>query len=246
MGKIKKRIFVLLLTVVLVVGVAIAGIGYYCQSLQSDNESREEIALEDGQYLKYARIDSISGNELTYTVMEEQTAGSDQAQNPQKKQSGLRSENPQGDRTGQRSENPQGDQTGQRSENPQGNQAGQRSENPQGDQTGQRSENPQGNRTGQRSENPQGDQTGQRSENPQGDQTGQKPENQQKSQQESAVTYAETTETGQLLIPVGTEVITKLGTSTTFSRLSNGDIIGMVLQKDGSGNEVVMKIKIVG
>lgn len=207
MGKIKKRIFVLLLTVVLVVGVAIAGIGYYCQSLQSDNESREEIALEDGQYLKYARIDSISGNELTYTVMEEQTAGSDQAQNPQKKQSG------------------------------------QRSEKSQGDQAGQRSENPQGDRTGQRSENPQGDRTGQRSENPQGDQTGQKPENQQ---QESAVTYAETTETGQLLIPVGTEVITKLGTSTTFSRLSNGDIIGMVLQKDGSGNEVVMKIKIVG
>lgn len=195
MGKIKKRIFALLLTVVLVVGVAIAGIGYYRQSLQSDNESREEIALEDGQYLKYARIDSISGNELTYTVMEEQTAGSDQAQNPQKKQSGQRSEKSQGDQAGQRSENPQGDRTGQRSENPQG------------------------------------------------DQTGQKPENQQ---QESAVTYAETTETGQLLIPVGTEVITKLGTSTTFSRLSNGDIIGMVLQKDGSGNEVVMKIKIVG
>ena len=217
MGKNKKRNFFIILTVVLVLAVVIVGISYNRQRQQSDNESKEEIVLEDGQYLRYARIDSISGNELSYTVMKEQTDDSALTQNPQRKQSGQRSENPQGEQTDQRPEFPQGENS-------------QRPEFPQGEDS-------------QRPERSQGGQMSQKSEMPQGEQ---KSENSQKSQQESAVTYAETTETGQLLIPVGTEVITKLGTSTTFSRLSNGDIISMVLQKDGSGNEVVMKIKIVG
>lgn len=57
--------------------------------------------------------------------------------------------------------------------------------------------------------------------------------------------YTETDETGQMQIPVGTEVETKLGTITTFSRLSNGDIIRMLLQKDDTGNKVLMKIRIM-
>ena len=51
--------------------------------------------------------------------------------------------------------------------------------------------------------------------------------------------------TGQIQIPVGTEVETKLGTVTTFSRLSNGDIIKMLLQKDDTGSNELMKIWIV-
>ena len=232
MGKIKKRIFFIILTVVLVLAVAIVGIGYNGQKQQSDKESREEIVLEDGQYLRYARIDSIAGNELNYTVMEEQTADSDLAQNPQRKQSCQRSENPQGEQTGQRPEFPQGEDS-------------QRPEFPQGEDS-QRPEMPQGDQTSQRPEMPQGDQTSQRTEMPQGEQTESMPQNAQKSQEERSVSYVATTKTGQLQIPVGTEVITKLGTSTTFSRLSNGDVISMVLQKDDRGNEVVMKIRIVG
>jgi hypothetical protein len=64
--------------------------------------------------------------------------------------------------------------------------------------------------------------------------------------QSSMVTiYTETDTTGQIQIPVGTEVETKLGTITTFSRLSNGDIIKMLLQKNDAGNKALMKIWIV-
>ena len=38
------------------------------------------------------------------------------------------------------------------------------------------------------------------------------------------------------LIPVGTEVVTKLGTTTTFARLSSGDTIQMLMQKDETEN----------
>ncbi len=59
------------------------------------------------------------------------------------------------------------------------------------------------------------------------------------------MTYDETEATGQMQIPVGTEVETKLGTVTTFSRLSNGDIIKMLLQKDDTGNMTLVKIWIM-
>ena len=63
--------------------------------------------------------------------------------------------------------------------------------------------------------------------------------------QAAVMTYSETDVTGQMQIPVGTEVETKLGTITTFSRLSNGDIIKMLLQKDDTGSNELMKIWIV-
>lgn len=63
--------------------------------------------------------------------------------------------------------------------------------------------------------------------------------------QAAVMTYSETDVTGQIQIPVGTEVETKLGTITTFSRLSNGDIIKMLLQKDDTGSNELMKIWIV-
>ena len=64
-------------------------------------------------------------------------------------------------------------------------------------------------------------------------------------QKDIIMTYIETDATGQMQIPVGTEVETKLGTITTFSRLSSGDIIKMLLQRDNNGNKTLMKIWIV-
>ena len=39
------------------------------------------------------------------------------------------------------------------------------------------------------------------------------------------------------MIPVGTDVVTKLGTTTTFSRLANGDNIRLLTKTDDEGNE---------
>ncbi len=46
-------------------------------------------------------------------------------------------------------------------------------------------------------------------------------------------------------IPVGTDVITKLGTVTTFARLAAGDVVQMLTEKDGDG-DVIIKMWIVG
>lgn len=43
-------------------------------------------------------------------------------------------------------------------------------------------------------------------------------------------------------IPVGTDVITKLGTTTTFSRLANADVIDVLIQADDNGNETIQKV----
>ena len=42
-------------------------------------------------------------------------------------------------------------------------------------------------------------------------------------------------------IPVGTQVVTKLGSVTTFSRLAAGDTICCLMQKSGE-EEVILKI----
>ncbi len=54
--------------------------------------------------------------------------------------------------------------------------------------------------------------------------------------------YTETGETAEYQIPVGTSVITKLGTSATFTSLSNGDIIAIALEE---GTDIIDKIWIV-
>ena len=57
--------------------------------------------------------------------------------------------------------------------------------------------------------------------------------------------YTLTDETGSTTIPVGTDVITSFGKTTTFSRLSNGDIIQMIMEKDSGGEKVVVGVWIV-
>lgn len=64
-------------------------------------------------------------------------------------------------------------------------------------------------------------------------------------EEEKQSAYSLTDETGTLTIPVGTQVITSLGNKTTFSRLSSGDVIKMILEKDSDGNQVVVGIWMV-
>jgi hypothetical protein len=46
-------------------------------------------------------------------------------------------------------------------------------------------------------------------------------------------------------IPVGTDVVTKLGTTTSFSRLANGDRVRMLMQATDDGSQTILKIWIV-
>lgn len=55
----------------------------------------------------------------------------------------------------------------------------------------------------------------------------------------------ETTQSGTWMIPVGTEVVTKLGTTTTFARLASGDTIKVLMQNEDDGTQDILKIWIV-
>ena len=61
----------------------------------------------------------------------------------------------------------------------------------------------------------------------------------------SDVTYTALDEERTMMIPVGTEVVTKLGTVTTFSRLASGDVMKILTEKSGD-EDVILKIWIVG
>lgn len=59
------------------------------------------------------------------------------------------------------------------------------------------------------------------------------------------ITYRLTEETVTAQIPVGTEVTTKLGAVTTFSRLSAGDYVALVVEESGE-EEIITAVYIVG
>ena len=65
----------IIISVLLVFFVVVAGVGYYFVHSQSVRAavSNQEIVLEKGQELLYAKITSISGNEMDYLVLEAQT-----------------------------------------------------------------------------------------------------------------------------------------------------------------------------
>ncbi len=77
------------------------------------------------------------------------------------------------------------------------------------------------------------------------DSSDKKSDSSKSSDKSSKKIYTFTDETGSTTIPVGTDVITSLGKTTTFSRLSNGDIIKMIMEKDSSGEKVVVGVWIV-
>ncbi len=58
-------------------------------------------------------------------------------------------------------------------------------------------------------------------------------------------TYRVGTETVTTYIPVGTDVTTKLGTVTTFSRLTAGDYVALVTEKDGD-ETIITAVYIIG
>ncbi len=58
------------------------------------------------------------------------------------------------------------------------------------------------------------------------------------------VTYELTEESVTMLIPVGTDVITKLGTVTTFSRLAAGDKVALVVEEQ-KGEQTIAAVYII-
>lgn len=221
----KRKIFI---SVLLVFLIAVIGVGCYVVFARKANAavSNQEIVLEKGQELLYAKITSISGNEMTYAVVEAQTVdlgemGNGRGRGNSKQNTGGRSSSDNMSSGGGRK--PSNDNMSSGGERSFGGQM------------------PSGNFGGGM---PSGDFNGGMPSNNQNEQSTDEAAPTE-TQDRTMTTYTETGEAGQIQIPVGTEVETKLGTITTFSRLSNGDIIRMLLQNESGGGEDLLKIWIV-
>ena len=224
MKKRKIIIFVLFVFFVAVAGVA----GYFVHSQKVHAVvSNQEIVLEEGQELLYAKITSISGNEMDYTVLEAQTIDIEEMGNG-------RGRNGAAQDTGRRSSD---------GEMPSG--GGVLS----GSGPSSNGEMLSGGGPSSNGEMPSGNQNGNMTDSAASPNEQSRKSSREKSnadtQNRTMTTYTETGKTGQIQIPVGTDVETKLGTITTFSRLSNGDTIRMLMQKSDNGGEDLLKIWIV-
>lgn len=224
--KSKKGLAIVLLILFMVAG---AGVCYcYLPQAHAADESEEPV-LEEGQEYTYAKITSLLGNEMEYIIVEAHTI--DFADSEEK--SNRRKENGFGQNAG-------GGKRGQTTQNEEMLSAG---EMPNMGNTPSVGEMPDIENIPTAGEMPDRDK-GERT-NRSGIQKSSTGDNTTNTQNATIMTYVETDVTEQMQIPVGTEVETKLGTITTFSRLSSGDIIKMLLQKDDTGKKALMKIWII-
>lgn len=231
-GKSRKGLIIVLLILFMVAGAGACGL--YLLRTDAADENKESV-LEEGQEYAYVKITSISGNEMEYTVLEAQEV---EFNDMQGKGRGSK------DVAAQDGETPSTRETSNHmgSMPSEGGMPSMGSMPSEGGMPDMKSM-PSGGGMPDMSGMPSGD-------NAEGNE---EPDAQKYSNRDAEdnthntviMIYTETDETGQMQIPVGTEVETKLGTITTFSRLSNGDIIRMLLQKDDTGNKVLMKIRIM-
>lgn len=206
---------------VLVLVLAAGGIGYGIWGRQltaADSQTTVKITPKSGQEIIFAKLNSVKGNEITYTVAEEAGNTADTEE-----RGGKQNDTPMGERP-----------EGENAEMPQMGEAlmGERGERPEGENAEEMGEALAGGR-GQR---PKGG-------NAEMPQMGEAPAGDTFTYEN--VTYRLTEETVTAQIPVGTEVTTKLGTVTTFSRLTAGDYVALVVETSGE-EQIIVAVYIVG
>lgn len=232
-----------------------AGAGVCCLYLlraHAADENKEPI-LEEGQEYAYAKITSISGNEIEYTILDAQKVEFSNMQGKGRGSKGVAAQDGETPPTRETSNHtgsmPSGSEMPDMGSMPSGGGMPEMGGMPSGGGMPEMGDMPSGGGMPEMGNMPSGGKTlsGDRTEgNKKSD--AQKYPNQggsDSAQNAVMMTYTETDETSQMQIPVGTEVETKLGTITTFSRLSNGDIIKMLLQKDDTGTNALLKIWIM-
>lgn len=233
----KKRIIIILIVIVIIAIASFAG--YKIYKAKKDAENSEAIVqVTEDQELVYAEITKIAGNNITVTLLEEQdsatVAGSDGAESsaPQMREAeDTASEESSEDAAIAEASSDEGSsESGEAGSNDsqksgKGGMGGPQSgEAPSGDM-------PSG-------DAPSGEMPSGGNDMASG---GQMP-SAESGESTNVVTYVET-ETGvEYQIPVGTSVITKLGTSATFSSLSTGDVIAIALEK---GTDIIDKVWII-
>lgn len=206
-----------------------------CSKAEEENTNDiDSVKLKSNQEIVTCKITAIYGNEIEYTVAKEQSV-SDTKKDKMPSSSG--SPDMKGGEMPSSSGAP--DMQGGNNDNSAGgppDMGGDMSQGGAPDMNGNSSDSKHGSAS-----QDSGD-----SKNSSSDSSGKNKSDKSKSSKNSdKKVYTLIDETGSTTIPVGTDVITSLGKTTTFSRLSNGDIIKMIMEKDSSGEKVVVGVWIV-
>lgn len=226
----KRKITVLFL----IAGLLLSGCG---KSDASDATDISSVKLKSSQKIVIGKITEIAGNEMTYTILKKASAKSSSSNQSKNSNDNSNSGNaPDQNGNGNDSSNGSGGmpamQNGSSSQ-------GQMPSGGQGDAPG----NPPDANGMQDQQNSNSDSsTGSDSSK---SKSTSKSKSNTNSKKKSMTMYTSTNKSATMTIPVGTDVITSLGNKTTFSRLSNGDVIKMIVETDQDGNKVIVGIWMV-
>lgn len=209
------------------IGLAAAAGGFFFwqKGIVDASEGTVVIAAGENEEIIYAQIDSIVGNDIDVSLMKENAQAETETQ---VKDTQKAAENKTDGVSEASSEKNAGDM-------PEGIPQGMSEDMPEGMPQGMSGDMPEGMSQGMSGDMPDGFPGNGNS----GMNSG---VNGSRNSAGSAAAYTETGEVRSFEIPVGTQVITKLGVETTFSRLSAGNIIALLLEE---GTDNILKIWVV-
>lgn len=215
----KKRKITMLF---LIAGLLFSGCG---KSDASDATDISSVELKSNQKIVIGKITEIAGNEMTYTLLKKASAKSSSSDQSKNSNSGNA---------------PDQNGNGNDSSNA-GNTPDQSSSSNDSSNSGNASD--QGSNDNE-SSNGSGGMPAMQNGSSKSKSTSKSKSN-TNSKKKSMTMYTSTNKSATMTIPVGTDVITSLGNKTTFSRLSNGDVIKMIVETDQDGNKVIVGIWMV-
>lgn len=215
----KKRKITMLF---LIAGLLFSGCG---KSDASDATDISSIELKSSQKIVIGKITEIAGNEMTYTILKKASAKSSFSD---QSKSGNSGNAPDQNGNGNDSSNA-GNTPDQSSSSNDSSNSGNASDQGSNDND---SSNGSGGMPAMQNDSSKSKSTSKSKSNT-------------NSKKKSMTMYTSTNKSATMTIPVGTDVITSLGNKTTFSRLSNGDVIKMIVETDQDGNKVIVGIWMV-
>lgn len=240
----KRKITVLFL----IAGLLFSGCG---KSDASDATDISSVKLKSNQKIVIGKITEIAGNEMTYTILKKVSAKSSSSDQSKSDNSGNAPDQSSNSNDSSNAGNTPDQSSSSNDSSNSGNASDQGSNGNDSNNSGNTSgQSKNGNSSSSSSSDTKG------SNNDFGgmpamqngsskSKSTSKSKSNTNSKKKGMTMYTSTNKSATMTIPVGTDVITSLGNKTTFSRLSNGDVIKMIVETDQDGNKVIVGIWMV-
>lgn len=236
MSKKTKCICIIFMLLFLVGVLVVFGLCFY---FSRNKKTEEEIKIGKNQTLLQVQINEIQGNEITFQEVEEQTTEDKKpvgdtktTDDEQKKDQASSDTTKQQEQPGQASDNKG---AGQEMPEMPGN----------GESAGGQPEMPSDAGNGEMPHMPQGENGGDTERKEASTENKTDTEENKKNDSDERKSYQVKGEEKSMFIPVGTTVTTQLGKQTTFSRLSAGDIVKLLIETTSEGEEVIVGVWMV-